>query len=309
MILITEFMDEAAIDALRQQFPVHYDPDLAESQEKILELSGDAVALIVRNRTQVSVELLSAAPHLECVGRLGVGLDNIDVAACAARGVTVYPASGANNLSVTEYVLTAAMILLRQAWFLTPEMIDGQWPRGKAASGSELAGKKMGLVGLGAIARDISAKARHLGVELLAHDPFLPGTDPAWDEIRNLSLEELLAEADVVSLHVPLNEDTRHLIDRDAIARMKPGATLINAARGGVVNEAAVADALRGGQLGGAALDTFETEPLTREAAIVFAGVPNLILTPHIAGVSTESNKRVSEVTARNVLAHFSANR
>lgn len=308
MIVITEFMDEAAVDTLRQHFYVHYDTKLADYLDRIPDLLLDAQALIVRNRTQVSADLLSAAPHLKCIGRLGVGLDNIDVATCSAMGVTVYPATGANNLTVVEYVLTAAMVLLRRAWFFTPEMLDGRWPRDSAALGSELAGRKLGVVGLGGIARDLSAKARCLGLELLAHDPFVHRSDPAWNGVRNLGLDELMAAADVVSVHVPLNKDTRHLVDREAIARMKPGTILINAARGGVVDEEAVADALRAGHLGGAALDTFETEPLTREAASVFADAPNLILTPHIAGVSTESNERVSEVTARNILTHLSAN-
>jgi (S)-sulfolactate dehydrogenase len=160
-------------------------------------------------------------------------------------------------------------------------------------------------VGFGAIARDTATRGRALGMEVAAFDPFVPEDDPVWRTVGRLDLGALLATADVVSLHVPLTEGTRHLIGAARIGAMKPGAILVNAARGGVVDEAAVAAALRAGHLGGAALDVFETEPLTAEAAAIFAGVPNLILTPHIAGVTVESNTRVSDLIADRVLAHL----
>jgi (S)-sulfolactate dehydrogenase len=304
MILITEFMDEAAVARLRAVHPATYDPGLADRQGEIPALMPGVRALVVRNRTQVRSALLDAAPELCCVGRLGVGLDNIDLAACEGRGVAVYPATGANNLSVAEYVIGTAMALLRGAYAANEEMIAGDWPR-QSCAGRELSGKVLGLVGFGAIARDTAARARALGMEVAAFDPFVPADDPVWRTAGRLDLDALLATADVVSLHVPLTDGTRHLIDAPRIAAMKPGAILINAARGGVVDEAAVAAALRAGHLGGAALDVFETEPLTAGAATIFAGVPNLILTPHIAGVTVESNTRVSELVADRVLAHL----
>jgi (S)-sulfolactate dehydrogenase len=261
-------------------------------------------ALIVRNRTQVRGALLEAARDLACVGRLGVGLDNIDVTACEGRGVTVYPATGANNLSVAEYVIGTAMALLRGAYAANEAMIAGAWPR-QACAGRELSGKVLGLVGFGAIARDTAERARALGMEVAAYDPFVPEGDPVWRMTGRLDFDALLATADVVSLHVPLTAGTRRLINSARLSAMKPGSVLVNAARGGVVDEAAVAEALRAGHLGGAALDVFETEPLTAEAAAVFAGVPNLILTPHIAGVTVESNTRVSDLIAERVLAHL----
>lgn len=306
MIVITEFMDEAAVQALQEQGPVIYDPTLVDRSDEISTAAGGIRALIVRNRTQVTKDLLDSLPDLECVGRLGVGLDNIDMAACAERGVTVYPATGANSLSVVEYVITAALMLLRRSWFMTPQMIAGEWPRQTAGAGGELAGKTLGLVGFGLIARDLSRVAKTLGMAVVAHDPFVADDDPAWGEVENSDLDALLHKADVISLHVPLTEATHHLIDEDALATMKPGAILVNAARGGVVNEDAVARSLRAGHLGGAALDTFETEPLTADAATVFENTPNLILTPHIAGVSVEANRRVSHMTAEKVLSHLS---
>jgi len=306
MILITEFMDEAAVARLQNAHEVVYDPGLADRQEEIPAMMQGVTALVVRNRTQVRPALLDAAPGLRCVGRLGVGLDNIDVPACEGRGIAVYPATGANNLSVAEYVIGTAMALLRGAYAVNDRMIAGEWPRQDCA-GRELSGKVLGLVGFGAIARDTAERGRALGMEIAAHDPFVPEGDPAWAAAGRLELDTLLATADVVSLHVPLTDGTRHLIDADRIGRMKPGAILVNAARGGVVEEPAVAAALKDGRLGGAALDVFEAEPLTAEAARAFEGAPNLILTPHIAGVTAESNVRVSDLIADRVLAHLAA--
>jgi (S)-sulfolactate dehydrogenase len=306
MILVTEFMDALAVDRLRAAHPVTYEPGLADRQGDIPALMPGVRALIVRNRTQVRAALLDAAPDLACVGRLGVGLDNIDVAACEGKGVAIYPATGANNLSVAEYVIGTAMALLRGAYGANAAMLAGKWPR-EACAGRELSGKVLGLVGFGAIARDTAARARALGMEIAAFDPFVPEDDPVWRTAGRLDLDALLAAADVVSLHVPLTSGTRHMIDAARIASMKRGAILVNAARGGVVDEASVARALRMGRLGGAALDVFETEPLTADAARVLADAPNLILTPHIAGVTAESNTRVSDLIADRVLAHLGA--
>lgn len=305
MILITEFMDEAAIRAGLAGFETRYDPELVDKPEALRAAIPEARALIVRNRTQVRGDLLATAAKLECVGRLGVGLDNIDTAACEARGIAVYPASGANDVSVAEYVIATAMLLLRGAYGASGELVAGGWPRGRLV-GREIAGKQLGLVGFGAIARETARRAAALGMTIAAHDPYLAPDAPAWAAhgAEPLPLDALLATSDVISLHMPLTEATRNLIDAAALARMKPGAVLVNAARGGVVEEAALAEALRAGALGGAALDVFETEPLGA-AGKVFEGAPNLILTPHVAGVTVESNVRVSQVTVEAVARHL----
>jgi (S)-sulfolactate dehydrogenase len=303
-IVITEFMDEAAIRAHLSAFDVHYDPKLVDQPDALLAAVAGARALVVRNRTQVRGALLAAAARLTVVGRLGVGLDNIDVDACAARGIAVYPATGANDLAVAEYVITAALMLLRRAWFASDAVAAGEWPR-QRLMGRELSGKQLGLVGYGAIARQTALRARALGMRIAAYDPFLPAADAAWEGVRNLALADLLADSDVVSLHVPLTPATTRLVDAAALARMKPDAILINAARGGVVDEVALVDALRAGRLGGAALDVFEREPVDATAGRLFAGVPNLLLTPHIAGVTVESNERVSAVIAQAVAARL----
>ena len=300
-IVISEFMDAAAVEGLSKDFAVLYDPALVDRPEDLKAALVGARALIVRNRTQVTQNVLAAAPKLEAVGRLGVGLDNIDMAACKARGIPVFPATGANDQAVAEYVIATTLMLLRRAYHAGAAMLAGDWPR-QALMGNEVAGKTIGLVGFGAIARQVAGRARALGMEIAAVDPFVAADAPAWRGIgRHEALESLLAASDAVSLHVPLTDETRGLMGAAALAAMRPGAVLINTARGGVVDEAALAESLRQGHLGGAALDVFEKEPLSAEAAAKFAGLPNLILTPHIAGVTQEANVRVSALTAENV--------
>jgi len=299
-IVVSEFMDVAAVEDLAQDYEVLYDPELVDRPEELGKILAEARGLVVRNRTQVTDELLAGAPRLEVVGRLGVGLDNIDVTACAARGVRVCPATGANAAAVAEYVVGATLVLTRGVYQATAQVIAGEWPRTRLMGG-EIAGRRLGLVGLGTIAREVARRARSLGMVVAAHDPYLPDIDPGWGDVERLELGELLRGSHVISLHVPLDDTTRHLIDANALAGMMPGAILINTSRGGVVDEAALSTALAEGRLGGAALDVFEREPLDAESGATFAGIPNLLLTPHIAGITEESNVRVSAVTAENV--------
>ncbi len=300
-IVISEFMEPAAVDDLAADFEVRYDPALFERPEALCALLASARALVVRNRTQVRGAVLAAGQRLEAIGRLGVGLDNIDVETCRARGIRVLPATGANDVSVAEYVIATAMLLLRGAYFASAEVLRGDWPRARLI-GRELAGKRLGLVGFGSIGRVVAAKARALDMLVSAYDPNVPKGDRTWLGASYApSLAKLLEASDILSLHLPLLPATRGLIGAAAIASMKPGALLINAARGGILDEAALAESLRAGRIGGAALDVFADEPLTAEAAERFAGVPNLILTPHIAGRTEECDRRVSAVTAANV--------
>lgn len=306
-VVVTEFMDPAAFQHFKERYRVLADATLVNDPERLRKSVGSARALIVRNQTQVNEQLLESAPELEVVGRLGVGLDNIDMAACKARGIKVCPATGANDLAVAEYVIAGAFLLLRGAYGSSEEVLQGAWPR-QALTGRETQGRTLGLVGFGGIARETARRARALGMRVFAHDPFVPADDPAWGDTaeRAETLPALLECADVVSLHVPYNDQTRHIIDADAIDTMRSDAVLINAARGGVVDESALATALREKRLGGAMLDVFESEPLP--AGSVLAGVPNLVVTPHIAGVTVESNQRVSDLTARNVVAVLEEN-
>lgn len=311
-IVISEFMDEDAVKGILAGHDVLHDATLVDRRADLLAAVANARALIVRNRTKVDAEVLRHAQKLETVGRLGVGLDNIDVEACKVRGIAVYPATGANDLSVVEYVIATTLLLFRGAYLSTAEVIAGEWPRIKLM-GREAAGKRMGLVGFGSIGRNTGARAMALGMEVVGYDPNLPANDKIWSQpwgkVAALDLDTLLQTSDVVSLHVPFAAETKNLIDRAALAKMKRGAILVNAARGGVVDEAAVAEALRSQQLGGAALDVFVTEPMTRESGKIFAGCPNLILTPHIAGVTVEANTRVSRMVAEKIRDHLAGDR
>jgi (S)-sulfolactate dehydrogenase len=301
-IVITEFLEPGAIEVLKKDFKVHWDRELWTKRADLEKLVRAVPALIVRNRTLVDKALLELAPKLKVVGRLGVGLDNIDVAECERRGVEVCSARGANATSVSEYAIAMAMTLLRgRAYRDTQRLVAGEWPREELGRGMELAGKKLGIIGLGSIGSTTARKARALEMRVFACDPYLADGNESWNLAEKLSLEELLETCDVVTVHCPLNEETRGMIAGQELARMKKGAILINSARGGIVDEAACAQALRSGHLGGAALDVFDYEPIKAEAGKEFAGISNVILTPHISGVTVESNHRVSFVTVESV--------
>jgi (S)-sulfolactate dehydrogenase len=301
-ILVSEYLPDEHLDRLRALHDVFYDPDLGTDRPRLLLQVVGAEAIFTRNRTRVDDELITAAASLRVVGRLGVGLDNIDLGGCKAAGIRVIPAQGANAVSVAEYVIGAMFMLIRGVYGMTSSMLAGEWPRQGHAFGHELMGQTLGLIGFGAIAREVATRARGLGMEVTAHDPFLDDDDPAWVAARRIDLDGLLAESDVVSLHVPLDEGTSGLIGEAALARMKPTAILINTSRGGIVDETALAAALRQDRLGGAAIDVFATEPLGPEAAAVFAGTPNLLLTPHVAGNAREAVDRVATMIVEAVL-------
>lgn len=301
-IVITEFMDERAVAQLSAVHNVLYAPTMVDDAVRLSAEAASADVLIVRNRTQVRGALLAAMGKCRVVGRLGVGLDNIDVVACEARGMQVIPATGANALSVAEYVVGTAMLLLRGVYQSTPAVAEGKWPRTALSNGREMGGKTLGLIGFGSIGQLTARLAHGLGMSVIAFDAMLPSGHAVYAQtgVRCVGLDELIAQSDVMSLHVPLVESTKGLFGPARIASMKRSAVLINTSRGGIVDELALGLALKGGHLGGAAIDVFDTEPLP--AAAHFQDCPNLILTPHVAGVTAESNERVSFLIAQKVL-------
>ena len=301
-ILISEFMDERAVAQLAARHDVDYAPTLVDHMPRLIAQAAQADALIVRNRTQVRGELLAALTRCKVIGRLGVGLDNIDVPGCEARAMAVIPATGANALSVAEYVITASMMLLRGAFASTADVASGKWPRNALGNGRETAGKVLGIIGFGSIGRTTARLAQGLGMQVIAFDAMLDADAPVFQQtgVKYVGLQELIGQADVVTLHVPLVDATRGLFDAKCIASMKPGAILINTSRGHIVDIAAVAASLRSRHLGGAAIDVFDAEPLAASADM--QDCPNLLLTPHISGVSAESNERVSFLIAEKVL-------
>jgi (S)-sulfolactate dehydrogenase len=304
-IIITEFMDERAVEQLANKHDVVYDPKLVDKPAELMEAAATCDAIIVRNRTQVRGDLLAALKQCKVVGRLGVGLDNIDVPGCEAKGMKVIPATGANALSVAEYVIGSTMLLLRGAYAATDDMVSGRWPRNALSNGRETAGKTLGIIGFGSIGQTTARLARGLGMHVIAFDPVMPAASPVFAEmgVKAASLDQVISQADVVTLHVPLVDGTRGLFNAERIASMKPGAILINTSRGHIVDVEAVADSLKSGHLGGAALDVFDEEPM--KASPVFEGCPGLLLTPHISGVTYEANERVSFLIADKVLEAF----
>ena len=289
---------------LQQSFDLVYDPQLVDDRPRLIALLKEAAGLVVRNRTQVTAELLDAGPNLKVIGRLGVGLDNIDLKAAADRGIAVCPAEGANADSVAEYVITSALHLLRPVYTSTQAMLAGDFPRAALSHGQEIQNKTLTLIGGGVIGQAVMRRAEAMGMSILIVDPqFELGITRDGAEV--VTMEDGLKQGDVITLHVPLNKATQNLIDAKALGMMKPSAILINTARGGVVDHDALADALHGNRLAGAAIDVFPNEPASQQDLKMFAGLENIILTPHIAGLTVEANGRVGTITAHNIRRHL----
>lgn len=252
---------------------------------------------IVAGTDSFDAEVLAAADRLKVLGRTGVGYDNIDVAAATARGIAVCPTPGVNRQSVAEHTFALLLACARGVPGNVAAVGRGEWPQ---VSGRELHGATLGLVGLGAIGKAVARIGAGFGMRVIAHDPFIDAGFAADHGIDTVPLPELLAGSDFVSLHIFLDDTTRHLIDAEAIATMKDGAYLVNTARGGVVDEAALAAALRGGKLAGAALDVLETEPPAADS--VLHGIDNLLVTAHIGAATVESRARSGRMAAQAVI-------
>lgn len=300
-VLVSEFMDGSALAFLENRLSVDYAPNLFDDQQTLMQRVSAVDALIVRNRTPVTRELLNHAGQLKVVGRLGVGLDNIDLDAAKQANIQVLPATGANAVAVAEYVMSALLHLRRPMTSGFQAMVGGDWPR-EQFIGGEISGKTLGLIGFGQIAQIVAKRAAAFGMRIAYFDPYIDASEHHSVATAVSSLDELLALSDSVSIHVPLTEDTHRLMNSQRLALMKSGAILINTSRGGIVDERALIHHIQTGHLGGAALDVFEHEPLDELKGARFDGIDALILTPHIAGVTHESNRRVSQVTAENVL-------
>ena len=306
-ILISEFITSQALDTLRSRHEVIYDPDLYKDRSALIAAMQNIDALVVRNLTQVNEEVLAASLKLKLVGRLGVGLENIELSACAKRNIKVIPATGANAESVAEYVVGAAVALTRGFIPATMATLKGEWPRPRFSSYHESLGKILGIVGFGSIGRVVAKKAHAFGLQCIAYDPLLSGDTLKLDgfSVPLLNLKDLLSKSDVVSLHLPFLPETKNLLNATTLDLLKEGACLINTARGGIVDELALAERLRSGRIGGAAIDVFSAEPA--KDLNHFLGIENLILTPHTAGVTHESNERVSQMIADEVNRYLGA--
>lgn len=287
-------------DDPRFELLVHPTP----SPDELSSLVSDVDALVVRSATRVTRQVIEGAKRLRIIGRAGVGVDTIDVPAATEFGIAVVNAPAGNTVSAAELAFALLLSLARRIPAADRSMKAGDWNRSKL-TGIELCGRTLGLVGVGRIGGEVAVRAQAFGMRVIAYDPFL-AEDRARDlGVTMLPLEQLLEESDALSLHVPLTDSTAGMIGAPELARLRPGALLVNAARGGVVDEAALADALRSGHLAGAALDVFAEEPLP--AGHPLRGIENLVLTPHLGASTREAQRNVAAEIAeavRDALLH-----
>src|SRR6202158_117025 len=290
-VIVADKISERGVQLLKQQ--PGWNVVLTTKDTLYAEIT-DAEALIVRSATKVTPELLDKATKLRCVGRAGVGVDNVDLEAATRRGVLVMSTPGGNAVSVAEHTFALLLALAKQIPRLDKAIHEGRWEKSSAA-GTEVRGKTLGLIGLGRIGSEVAVRAEAFDMRVLAYDPFISEAAAHELSVELVPLEKLLAESDFVSLHTALSSATQNLINAATIEKMKRGARVINAARGELIDEAALAAALKSGKLAGAALDVFREEPPKNSPLI---GLSNVIATPHIAGSTTEAQEEVGTQVA-----------
>ncbi|MCA1612496.1 MAG: phosphoglycerate dehydrogenase, partial [Acidobacteria bacterium] len=289
-VVVAEKVAPAGLELLRRAG--HEVVDCAGApRDRLLAELATADALLVRSATKVDAELFAAAPSLTVVGRAGVGVDNVDVPAATARGVLVLNAPTANVVSATEHTFALLFALLRRVPAAAATMADGRWEKSKFV-GSELAGKTVGIVGLGQVGSRVAARARAFEARVVAFDPFLPEARAREIGVPLMSLDDLLTGSDIVTLHATAGEKGKALLGAAELARMRPGAILVNVARGSLVDRAALYDALKSGKLSGAALDVFDPEPPAPDDPLF--RLSNVVATPHLGASTMEAQERVS---------------
>jgi D-3-phosphoglycerate dehydrogenase len=297
-VLVCETLAEAGVDLMRQSVAV--DDGTSWSAQELSDRIGDYDGIVVRSATQVTAELIDRAAKLKVVGRAGTGVDNVDVDAATRRGIVVCNAPESNSLSAAEHTIALILAQARNVAQAHARLVEGAWERSKFG-GVEVTGKTLGVVGLGRIGRLVAERAKGLKMNVIAYDPYL--AEGRYRELgveRAETLDALYAQSDVITLHMPSTAETRGMIDADAIGKMKPGARLINVARGNLVDEQALADAVTSGHLAGAAIDVFPSEPAT--ASPLF-GVPGIVVTPHLGASTVEAQDRAGVDVAEQVVA------
>jgi D-3-phosphoglycerate dehydrogenase len=301
-ILICEKIDSICPEMSRDAgFEVDVRPGLPPDQ--LLAAVAECEGLVVRSAVRVTAEMLAAAGRLKVVGRAGAGLDTIDVEAARARGITVLNTPGQNANAVAELVMGLMLALIRQLMPAHQALSAGRWEKTRF-NGTELVGKTLGLVGFGAVGRRMAALARGFEMEVLAYDPLVKPEAITAGGARPVGLKELLPAADFLSLHLPLTSETRNLISREVIFNvLKPGARLINCARGGLVDEAALAEALTSGRLAGAGLDVFENEPPSADNPLL--ALENVVVIPHLGATTAEAQVNVARSIAAQMIEHL----
>jgi D-3-phosphoglycerate dehydrogenase/(S)-sulfolactate dehydrogenase len=298
-ILITEDIAGERLEKLKTEFDVLHDFDIGRDRPKLLAAVAEFDGMIVRNHTQVDEELLAAATNLKVVGRHGIGLDNVDVGAAKQAGVIVTHAPDQNTVSVAEFTLGLVIALARDIVNMDISTKAGGWQRNRFCN-MEIYQKTLGVIGLGKIGFRVAMRARAFGMRILVYDKYLSTDSFNYTEssASACTLKEVLQQSDFVTIHVPLNEETRNYCDDDFFARMKPTAYFLNQARGGLVDEDAIIRALKENRIAGAALDVRQNEP---PAVDELSQLENVILTPHMAGLTDECRERVCSVVCEDV--------
>jgi len=300
-VLVSDRLSETAVQVMRDRgLAVDYEPELGADKDALLARIGDYDGLAIRSTTKVTDKLLSRAERLRVVGRAGIGIDNVELAAATSRGIVVMNTPFGNAITTAEHTVALMMALARQLPEADQTMRQGQWLKNRFV-GVELYNKVLGIIGCGNIGSIVAERALGLRMKVIAFDPFLSPERAVELGVEKVTFEELLRRADFVSLHTPLTDKTRNIIDAAAIARMKPGVRIINCARGGLLVESALLDALRSGHVAGAALDVFEVEPPTGNPLI---GLDRVVLTPHLGASTTEAQENVA-VQIANQLADY----
>ncbi len=294
-VLVTDKVSEQGINILQQEFEVTQATGLTEAE--LSEKIKDHDALIVRSGTQVTEKVINSADKLKVIGRAGVGVDNIDTQAATRRGILVINTPGGNTISAAEHTVAMILSLSRNIPSSNYSLKNGNWER-KKYTGVEVKDKVVGIIGLGKIGAEVAKRLKSMGMKVLVYDPYLKETGLNI-EVNEVDLETLIKESDYITIHVPFSERTKYLIDREQIAKMKDGVRIINCARGGIVDEDALHDALYDGKVAGAALDVFETEPPKEHKLFE---LDNVVVTPHLAASTAEAQINVAIDLANSVL-------
>ncbi|HEY0947456.1 MAG TPA: phosphoglycerate dehydrogenase [Opitutaceae bacterium] len=297
-VLVADKISPKGVAYLRQQPGFEVVEAYGSSPAKVLELVKDVHAIAVRSETKITAEVFAAAPLLKVVGRAGVGVDNVDVEAATERGVVVMNTPAGNTIATAELTFTHILCGARPVPQAAASMKAGQWDR-KSFSGIELFKKTLGIVGLGRIGGEVAKRAQAFGMRVLAYDPYLAPSRAKAMQVEAVTLDELLAQADYITVHMPLTEDTQYMIDEAAFEKCKKGLRIFNCARGGIIKETALLAALKSGKVAAAGLDVFEDEPLAKESE--FRALPNVVLTPHLGASTAEAQDAVGVEIAEQI--------
>ncbi len=290
-IVVADGLGKAGLEMLRAMKGYEVEETKGKGPEALQKALCDAVALVVRSETKVTAEMIGGAPRLRIIARAGMGTDTIDVAAASQRKIPVLTAPGANSNSVAEYTFALLLALARKVAPGSGSLMAGKWDR-KPYEGSELRDRTLGLIGLGRIGSRVASIARGFGMKVIAHDPGVTSEQAESLRVDLRPLEVVIQQADVLSLHAKLSSSTRHMLDERRLGLAKKGVLIVNTARGGLIDDAALVKALQSGQVGGAALDVYDPEPLAADSPLRTA--PNVLLTPHLAASTHEAQTRVA---------------